>query len=114
MVAPGTGMPRSSCTTPRIAPGASDATCMTGWGWGTLCAIAAFAVHRRTRPPTTDAVISSVPLICLPFLALGPTRARDAIPILRRAHREVDVPGQGLVRDLVGDLDLQPVVALGK
>ena len=34
--------------------------------------------------------------------------------VLRRADREIDVPGQRLVRDLVGDLDLEPVVTFGE
>src|SRR5439155_1912045 len=61
--------------------------------------------QRSIRPPTTGcAVLLDACLMCTPC-------ERDA---LRRVDREIDLPRQRLVRDLVGHLDLEPVIAFGK
>src|SRR5438093_839963 len=61
--------------------------------------------QRNPRLPTTVHAVILVPcLICSPR-----ERAR-----LRLRDGEVQVARQRLVRDLVGDLDLQPVIALGE
>src|SRR6185295_20265050 len=100
-IAPDTGAPRSSCTTPRIDPAAIDARCVTGRISVGLCATRSDGRQRSTRPPTTaDAVILDA------LLMLTPRERR-----LRRADGEVQLPRQRLVRELVGDLDLEPVVA---
>src|SRR5207247_4478807 len=104
--APLTGLPRSSRTMPWIAPVAAAA--MFPIGRRGACARTTTEVHRSTRPPTTaDAANLDLPLMPPRFPGPGS-------PGLRRRHGEVNVPGQSLVRDFVGDFDLQPVIALGK
>src|SRR5262245_24829531 len=60
---------------------------------------------RSTRPPSAaDAAI----LVMLRMMSPG------SALLLRGADREVDLPGQRLVRELVGHLDLEPVVTFGE
>src|SRR5688572_31455726 len=108
--APATGLPRSSRTLPRIAPCDTDAMCVIGRGGATLCALAAGARQRSTRTPTAADEHAMLLMVCSGRpLALGlQPRA------LRRADRKVHVPRQCLVRDLVGDLDFEPVRAFGE
>src|SRR5690349_5198879 len=78
---------------------------VTGRASKAPCANTNPGVQSSTRPPTTAAVILDVCLMCTP---------RAARSALRRVDREIDFPRQRLVRDLVGDLDLEPVLALGE
>src|SRR5258706_12435921 len=91
-IAPATGAPFSSCTVPRIEPGASEATWVMALTCGTACAVAGEGRQRSTRPPSAaDAVILAVLRMMSPGSAL----------VLGRADREIDLPGQRLVRELV-------------
>src|SRR5436190_2327896 len=66
-IAPETGAPCSSRTTPRIDPAAIDATCATGWGPVGLWAMPGDGRQSSTRPPTTaDAVILEALLMLTP------------------------------------------------
>src|SRR5262245_15278719 len=82
--------------------------CVTGRTSGP-CADATDATterQRSIRPPTTGGAV-----LLDACLMLHSARERDA---LRRVDREVDLPRQRLVRDLVGHLDFEPVVAFGE
>src|SRR5437763_1929180 len=84
-----------------MEPGASDATCVTACTCAATCAAADEGTQRSTRPPTAaDAVILAVRRMMSP----GSPR------LLRRGDRKIDFPGQRLVRELVRDLYLQPIV----
>src|SRR5262245_42133984 len=120
-IAPATGRPRSSSTLPRIAPCVTDAICVTGRGWtAAICAFAAGARQRSTSTPTAaaeNAVLLNVysGRLLRSFTPVRSLRSGCAGPPgLRRADRKVHVPRQGLVRDLVGDLDLEAVRPLGE
>src|SRR5476649_2348079 len=77
---------------------------VTGRSCPRPCALETEGTQISTRPPTSDdAVILDI------LLMPAPVWLR-----LRRADGEVDFPRQRLVRDLVGDLDLEPVVAFRK
>src|SRR5499427_1658761 len=80
--------------------------CVTGRTSTPVCATAdAAEMQTSPRLPTTaNAVMLVACLICSP-------RERDC---LRRRDREVHVARQCLVRDFVGDLDLQAIVAFGE
>src|SRR5437660_12714498 len=85
-------------------PGASEASCVTACN---ACARVAADAHRRTRPPTTaDAANLECLLICRALCG----RAESVR--LRRGDGEVHVLCQRLVRQLVGNLDLQAIVPL--
>src|SRR4051812_39953181 len=81
--------------------------CVTGRNSTPDCAATGNTERQRSpRPPTTaDAVILVAFLICTP---------RERARCLRRRDREANFAGQRLVRDLVGDLDLEPVVPFGE
>src|SRR6476469_9233347 len=84
-----------------MEPAAIEATCVTGRNCPAVCATDATGKHSSARPPTTaDAVILELLIMNAPALAA-----------LRGDNSESDFPRQRFVRDLVGDLDLQPVVA---
>src|SRR5471030_1278524 len=77
---------------------------VTGRSCPRPCALETEGTQISTRPPTSDnAVILDI------LLMPAPVWLR-----LRRADGEVDFPSQRLVRDLVGDLDLETVVTFRK
>src|SRR5262245_10997794 len=84
-----------------MAPGATDARCVTG-RTATSCAAAAGMKQRSTRPPTAADELT-VLLIGSLFVRTRP---------LGRVDRKVHVPRESPVGDLVGHLDLQPVLPL--
>src|SRR6266511_1134909 len=91
-----------------MAPGATDAICVTACICGAPCATAADDTHNSTRPPTAaDAIHLAV------FVIVHSGRPLTGVA-LRRGDREVDVPRQRLVGHFIGDLDLKPVLTIRK
>src|SRR5438093_3207758 len=101
------GPPASSCTTPVIAPEPTHATRTTAASPDGMpvCACAGSAIPRSIRPPTiADAVLDGA-MPVTPRALCTPSRSGDC---------DVHVACQRLVRETVGDLDLEAIVTLGK
>src|SRR5439155_4596558 len=98
---------------PWIDPGASDAR------WAIACGGCAPAAVRppakSTRTPTAARASNLVVrvIVVSPGLLCGACCGIRPVPLLR-IHRKSHVPGQALVRNLVGNLHLEPVLALGE
>src|SRR5688500_3166376 len=96
-----------------MAPAANDARRPSGRP-GVLVpswAVASAGVPREMRPLTSaNAASLDVPAMCAPDLLPHIAGACTAADWLGAGDREVHVAGHRLVRDLVGDFDLEPVI----
>jgi len=86
-----------------MVPAGTDATRVTACG---VCAAARTGIQRTTRAPTAAAIHLDASVMVPPG---GRRAGGGALP---GGNGEIDVPCQRLVCQLVGDLDLETVVAL--